>query len=225
MTERVQQLEKTLQDLAAESNYNAAMFFKTGSNSYSAHDHFVSIRNPQLRVLAKQYKDLTLDEIAVLLRSKYNQYRLLGLLILVSQYQKADEQGKKARYQFFLDHIDAVNNWNLVDSCAHLIVGAHIYEGLASEHILQKLVVSASLWHRRIAIIATWYFIRQNSFDLTLQLSEKLLEDSHDLMHKAVGWMLREMGKRDEALLRKFLAQHGDRMPRTMWRYAREKLD
>jgi len=224
MSDSLVELHKKLQMIVAQSNYDATRFFKTGVDSYSAHDQFVGITNPVLRQLAKEYNDLSFDEIAELLGSVYNQYRQLGLFMLVNRYQKSDVAGRDAAYSFYMQHIDAVSNWNLVDSSAHLIVGAHIHAGRVPSSVLEDLAVSCVLWHRRIGIVATWYLIRQDSFDMTISLAEKLLSDTHDLMHKAVGWMLREMGKRDEQKLRMFLDAHGARMPRTMYRYAIERL-
>lgn len=224
MNGQLKELYKKLQVIAAQSNYDATRFFKVGVDSYSEHDHFVGITNPALRRLAKEYKDLSFDDIAELLCSKYNQYRLLGLFILVHRYQKSDNVGKDVVYNFYMQRIDAVSNWNLVDSSAHLIVGAHIHAGHTSSSVLDNLASSPVLWHRRISIVATWYLIRKDSFDVTVRLAEKLLLDPHDLMHKAVGWMLREMGKRDEQRLRLFLELHGAHMPRTTYRYAIERL-
>jgi 3-methyladenine DNA glycosylase AlkD len=213
-----------LNHLAANSTYNPSRFFKVGPGEYGEHDRFAGLKNPVIRQLAKQYGDLGFDDIEQLLQSKYNEYRLLALVILVNKYSMANRIDKDEIYFFYMKQIDSVNNWNLVDASAHLIVGAHVYSGLVIESILNDLIVSDNLWHRRIGIVATWYFIRKNSVDITFRLAQKLVLDKHDLMHKAVGWMLREAGKRDEIKLIKFLDQWGSSMPRTMYRYAVERL-
>lgn len=224
MNIKLDNLYKALHELVESGTSDPTRFFKTGTGSYSEHDRFLPITNPDLRKLVKSYRDLSDEDIIELLSSVYNQYRLLALFILVEKYQKGTVADKNHIYKIFIDHIDQVNNWNLVDSCAHLIVGAHVHAGLANSVILEKLVVSPVLWHRRIGIVATWYHIRQGSFDMTLLLANRLLQDQHDLMHKAVGWMLREVGKKDEFVLRQFLEKYGKSMPRTMWRYAIERL-
>jgi 3-methyladenine DNA glycosylase AlkD len=150
---------------------------------------------------------------------------LLGLFLLVNRYQKGDLVAKKEVYDFYMQHIGAVNNWNLVDSSAHLILGAHLYDGLESEDLLYDFATSKDLWLKRIAIVATWYYIRKNQLELTLKISKKLLSDDHDLIHKAVGWMLREVGKKDKTILVSFLDENATRMARTTLRYAIERFD
>lgn len=201
---------------------SVARFFKTGEGEYGAHDQFIGVPNPALRLLAKQWKDLEIAEILRLLNSPINEERLLSLFILIHQYEKGDEQKKEKIYELYLAHSEQVNNWNLVDASARDIVGAHLFE--QDKEILLKLAQSPSLWERRIAIVATWYFIRKDHFEWTIKLAELLLRDKEDLMHKAVGWMLREVGERDENELKKFLNTHALKMPRTMLRYAIEKL-
>ncbi len=217
-------LKNLLQQYAQNSSYKADMFFKTQPGSYGAHDKFLGIKNPVLHALAKEFRDLCDEGVVELLHSEYNEQRLLALFLLVDRYQRGDDATKEKVFQLYMQHVDRVNNWNLVDGSAHYIVGAHVYAGHKSTELLHELVVSENLWHRRIGIVATWYFIRKNSLDLTIQLSTKLLKDQQDLMHKAVGWMLRESGKKDEAVLRNFLDEHAKIMPRTMLRYALEKF-
>lgn len=218
------QVHQLLQFHAAQSTYDATMFFKMEPGSYGAHDQFLGIKNPILRQIAKSCKSLPFDEIIQLLQSPYNEYRMLALFILVDRYQVADSLGRDKVYRLYVDHIDQVNNWNLVDASAHWIVGAHHFDGKIDRSELDDLVVSPSLWRRRIAIVATWYHIRKNSLDLTVYLIPKVLADKHDLMHKAAGWMLRELGKKDEQKLREFLKKYHLKMARTCLRYAIERL-
>lgn len=220
----IDNLYQKLQHLRMTSTYDATRFFKTGPGSYSAHDKFAGIKNPTLRQLAKEFSKLSFDDISLLLNSEYNEYRFLSLCVLTNRYKKSDSVMRDEIYSFYMKHIDRVNNWNLVDTSAHLIVGAHFHSGKVSVDALEVLCASDVLWHRRIGIVATWYLIRNNSVDITFHLAKQLFKDKHDLMHKAVGWMLREAGKRDEQKLRNFLNVYAASMPRTMFRYAIEKL-
>lgn len=199
-------------------------FFKCGPGQYGEGDQFLGLSVPQVRSVLGAYRTLPVPECAALLQSPYNEARLLGLLILVAQYQR--KQGTEAERQTVFDTYlaqrDRVNNWNLVDASAPAIVGGHLLQ--RDRALLYTLVQSSVLWDRRIAVLATFAFIRAGDFADTLRLCELLLGDHEDLMHKACGWMLREVGKRDEAALRAFLDAHAPRMPRTMLRYALEKL-
>ena len=194
-------------------------FFKTGKGQYSEHDQFLGVRVPQLRMLAKQFKDLSLAELELLITSPFNEERLLALLILENQYKLGQEE---QIYNFYMKNIAQVNNWNLVDQSAHNIAGKHLFT--RNKDILFTLAKSPLMWERRIAIVATWHFIRNNHFAETIKLAKILLNDKHDLIHKAVGWMLREMGKKDKNILLIFLNEHSKQMPRTMLRYAIEKF-
>lgn len=200
----------------------AAIFFKTGVGHYAEHDQFIGVSTPVLRKIAKEYANLNLKDIQALIEAKINEERLLALIILATQYQQAEPDVCEKLYQFYMQNIQHVNNWNLVDSSAHLIVGAHLYKN--NKDSLISLAKSESLWERRIAIVATWYFIRQNDLAWTFKISKMLVNDKHDLIHKAVGWMLREAGKKDQAKLVAFLEKHTPKMPRTMLRYAIEKF-
>jgi len=200
------------------------LFFKTGPGDYAEHDRFLGVPVPVVRKIAKQYAHISLQEITVLLASRNNEERLLALFILNLQYKKANDQERHAIYSFYMNNLKQVNNWNLVDSSAHEIIGAHLFNYNSDKNILIKLAQSTNLWERRIAIIATLYFIRTLDFSWTITLAEILLTDAHDLIHKAVGWMLREVGQKDEIPLRDFLDKHASRMPRTMLRYAIEKF-
>ncbi len=197
-------------------------FFKTGRGEYGEGDRFIGVTVPQVRSVAKRFKALSAPELSRLIRSPIHEDRLLALIIAGDQYRRGDEREKERLYRFYLNHLEWINNWDLVDASAHVIVGAHL-EGRDKKPLL-KLARSKRLWDRRVAVVASWHEIRAGRLGLIFELSELLLEDLEDLMHKACGWMLREAGKRDEAALEKFLSKHGPRMPRTMLRYAIERF-
>jgi 3-methyladenine DNA glycosylase AlkD len=197
-------------------------FFKTGKGEYGAGDVFLGIRVPELRKLAKTYKQMSVDDITHFLKSKYHEERQFALFVLVLQFKKADDQTKKTIFQLYLNHTCYINNWDLVDASAHEIVGGYLFD--KNRDPLYQLVKSYDLWERRIAIIATFYFIKRNDFDDALKISEQLLPDSRDLIHKAVGWMLREIGKRDQKTEELFLKKNYANIPRTALRYAIEKF-
>ncbi len=198
-------------------------FFKTGKGQYGEGDIFLGIPVPEQRKVAKKYRDLPLSDVQELLSSKIHEHRLTALIILVSKYEKADDSGKKEIFSFYLKNTENINNWDLVDLSAPKIVGDYLFNKDTS--ILFKLAKSDNLWERRIAILSTFTFIRNNDFEDALSISELLLHDEHDLIHKAVGWMLREIGKRDQEIEERFLNKHCMQMPRTMLRYAIEKFD
>ena len=197
-------------------------FFKTGPGEYGEGDKFIGIRVPVLRKLIKDYLDLPIKEIILLLQSPVHEERLFALLLLVQISSKADEALKKSIYELYLKSTEFINNWDLVDSSAEHIVGAYLKD--KSRAPLYRLAKSTDLWERRIAIMATFHFIKQKDFSDTLKIAKILLFDRHDLIHKAVGWMLREIGKRDLCAEEEFLKQHYKNMPRTMLRYAIEKF-
>ncbi|HLP98628.1 MAG TPA: DNA alkylation repair protein [Sideroxyarcus sp.] len=197
-------------------------FFKTGPGQYGEGDVFLGIKVPVLRALAKQQRDTTLATVQTLLDSQYHEERVFALLLLMQWYARADEAGRQAAFDLYLANTQRINNWDLVDVSAPHIVGRHLQD--RPRQLLHRMAESASLWERRIAIIATFHFIRRDDFADTLQIAEALLRDEHDLMHKAVGWMLREVGKRDLAAEEVFLQQHHRDMPRTMLRYAIERF-
>lgn len=215
-------LKALLHELAKQAPPNKAVFFKTGVGGYAEHDRFIGVTVPILRKIAKQFAALPLTELQLLFESPINEERLLALVILVMQYQGSPHDGKITLYNFYISNLKHVNNWNLVDASAHLIIGDHLHN--KEKDILLTLAKSDNMWERRIAMVATWHFIRQDHYEWTLKIAEILLKDSHDLIHKAVGWMLREMGKRNLKTLKAFLNQHAALMPRTMLRYAIEKL-
>jgi 3-methyladenine DNA glycosylase AlkD len=197
-------------------------FFKTGAGQYGAGDRFLGIRVPMLHRLAREYQGLSLRDIRALLRSAWHEERLLALLILVRQYAVAHAGRRNAIFRLYLKNTDQINNWDLVDCSAEYIVGAQVAE--RGRRTLLRLAKSKRLWERRIAMVATFHQIKRDRFDTTLRVARALLRDRHDLIQKAVGWMLREVGKRDRALEEQFLKRHGQRMPRTMLRYAIERF-
>jgi 3-methyladenine DNA glycosylase AlkD len=200
----------------------AARYFKTGPGEYGEGDIFLGLRAAVMHAMAKEYQSLATDEVLVLLHSKVHEDRLLALLILVRQTLKGDAAVKKRIYHLYLDHTRFVNNWDLVDSSAPEIVGSYLID--KSRKPLDRLAASKLIWERRISIVATGYFIRQGDFADTLRIAERLLKDRADLIHKATGWMLREVGKRNEPLLEDFLRLYVHVMPRTMLRYAIERF-
>lgn len=199
-------------------------FFKTGKGQYGEGDIFLGIIVPEQRKTAKKYPDLSIKELKELIASRIHEERLVCLFILMNKYKKTDSTGKKEIVDFYLNNLEHVNNWDLVDLSSGTILGDHLMD--RDRSILYKLAKSNNLWKRRIAIMSTFAFIRwKNDFNDTLHISEMLLNDKHDLIHKAVGWMLREIGKRDQASEEEFLERHYKKMPRTMLRYAIEKFD
>jgi 3-methyladenine DNA glycosylase AlkD len=216
-------VQKELRALASPETARILQgFFKTGKGQYGEGDIFLGIKVPPLRALAKRYPETDLGTIATLLESRFHEERFLSLLLLMQRYQHSTDNGKAAVYDLYLNHTNRINSWDLVDVSAPHIVGRHLQE--RSRKVLHKLARSPMLWERRIAIISTLHFIRLHDFDDTLRIAGILLQDEHDLMHKAVGWMLREVGKRDLASEETFLKQHYRSMPRTMLRYAIERF-
>jgi 3-methyladenine DNA glycosylase AlkD len=197
-------------------------FFKTGKGQYGEGDVFLGITVPEQRVIAKKYRDLPLKDIEKLLLSETHEHRLVALLILMIQYKKTDDRGRLEIVDFYLRHTGRINNWDLVDLSAEKILGDYLYE--KDKAVLYGLAGSQNLWEKRIAIMTTFAFIKKNVFEHTLRIAEKLLSDRHDLIHKAVGWMLREIGKRDLKSEEEFLEKHHRSMPRTMLRYAVERF-
>ena len=197
-------------------------FFKCAPGEYGAGDRFLGVTVPQVRQVVSRYRGLSRVEISRLLSSQWHEERLAALLIMVEQFERGDAGQQKALFTLYQTHIKHINNWDLVDCSAPKIVGAYLHD--RSRELLYRLAVSPKLWRRRIAIIATFAFIRNEDFVDTLAIAAILLKDSEDLIHKAVGWMLREVGKRDEGTLLRFLDRHAFVMPRTMLRYALEKL-
>ncbi len=198
-------------------------FFKTGKGEYGYGDIFLGITVPNQRKIAKKYFNLNLNQIEELLKSKIHEHRLTALLILVDKFKKGEESIKKEIVNFYLKNINYINNWDLVDLSSHKIIGEYLID--KDKSILYKLARSDNLWEKRISIISTASFIRENKFEDTLKISKILLHDKHDLIHKAVGWMLREVGKRNQNIEEVFLKKYYKKMPRTMLRYSIEKFD
>ncbi len=218
------QLKKELKSLA-DPEYAKILrkFFKTGKGEYGEGDVFLGIRVPVQRKTAKEFKDLKIKDIQKLLSNKIHDERSVALFILIGQYAGGDEKIKKQVYNFYLRNTENINNWDLVDSSAPNIVGDYLLD--KPRNILYKLAKSRNLWERRIAVVAVYAFIKNGDFKDIIKIAEMLLKDEHDLIHKAVGWMLREVGKKDEKILEKFLDKHYRVMPRTMFRYSIEKLN
>ena len=215
--------QKRLRSFAdAEQATILARFFKTGPGQYGEGDRFIGVKVPATRKVAKEFKNLPLTEVKCLLHSEIHEERLLALVILIGQFEKGDDATRKLIYDLYLANTRHINNWDLVDLSAPQIVGGYLET--RSRKPLDRLAKSASLWERRISILATHWFIRHSDFADTIRIAEKLLHDKQDLIHKAVGWMLREVGKRDVAVLEEFLGQHCRVMPRTMLRYAVERF-
>lgn len=198
-------------------------YFKTGKGEYGEGDIFIGLNNPQMHMLMKKYKHLSLSEIQELLNSKIHEERFIGTDILAEQYIKGPDEDKKKFYEFYLKNAKKMNNWDLVDSSAPYISGPYLLN--KPRDTLYKLVVSENLWERRIAIMSTFAFIKNKEYKDTFKIAEILLNDKHDLIHKAVGWMLREVGNKcGIEIEEQFLKKHYKKMPRTMLRYAIEKF-
>lgn len=218
--------------LKKESNLEQAKilqkFFKTNKGEYGEGDIFLGIKVPVLRKISKEFK-LELNDIEKLLNSKIHEKRLIGLFILILKYNQAkkevDEKIKRQIFEFYLKNSKQINNWDLVDLSAPNIVGDWLLDKNKYREILYKLVKSDNLWEKRIAVVSTFTFIRAGEFEETLNIAGKLLRDKHDLIHKAVGWMLREIGKRNQELLEDFTKNNYKEMPRTTLRYAIEKFE
>jgi len=216
-------IQSKLKGLANKKNSEVAQrFFKTGPGEYGEGDIFLGIRVPVLRELAKEYQTITVKEAEHLLKSPIHEERLLALFILIRIYSKAEEIIKKAIYELYLKNTKFINNWDLVDASAEYIVGDFLLD--KGKNPLFQLARSKNLWERRISIMSTFCFIKHRQYSETLKVAKTLLNDKEDLIHKAVGWMLREVGKRDLSLEEEFLKAHYKEMPRTMLRYAIEKF-
>lgn len=220
---KAQDLKIELNSLADPKKANTpSRFFKTGPGEYAEGDIFLHLNTATLRKIIKKYQGLSLAELQKLLESPIHEHRSAALGILVLQYRKAEKEQKKELVEFYLKNTDRINNWDLVDGSAAKILGEFLLD--KDKKILFKLAGSDNLWERRIAIIATYAFIRKSRFKETLEIAKKLLGDQHDLIHKAVGWMLREVGKKDQKTEEKFLKKYYQKMPRTMLGYAIERF-
>ncbi|MFZ4631768.1 MAG: DNA alkylation repair protein [Patescibacteria group bacterium] len=224
-------LNGIIKELRASENKpqasNLQRFFKTAKGQYGYGDVFLGLKVPVTRKIAKKYVSLDLDDVSKLLKNKYHEFRLAALLILVEKYEKTDDRKVKGNIvKFYLKHTTHINNWDLVDLSVAKILGNYLLLEEGKNDILDKLAESKNLWERRMAMISTYAFIQKGRAEEALYLAKKLLKDEHDLMHKAVGWMLREVGKRvDRKKLLKFLDENVKEMPRTALRYAIEHLE
>ncbi|MBI2133123.1 DNA alkylation repair protein [Candidatus Woesearchaeota archaeon] len=218
-------IDKLISEMQQNSDRKKAIllqkFFKTGKGEYGEGDKFLGITVPNQRKLAAKYKEISLNELQKLISSRIHEHRLTALLILIGKYKRKDD--KRMIFEFYIKNRGRINNWDLVDLSSEKIIGDYLLD--KDKGLLYKMAESRNVWERRIAIIATFRYIRENQFNDTLKISEMMLGDKHDLIHKAVGWMLREIGKRDQKKLDKFLENHHKRMPRTMLRYAIERMD
>jgi len=201
---------------------NLQRFFKTGKGEYGEGDIFLGICVPELREISKRFLELTLNELRELLNTKIHEKRLIALFILVKKFEKAGEEEREEIFNFYLNNTKNINNWDLVDLSAPKIVGKFLFD--KDRSILYKLSKSGNLWERRIAVLSSFEFIRLADFEDCLKISKVLISDKHDLIQKAVGWMLREIGKRDISVLKEFLRENYKIMPRTMLRYSIEKF-
>lgn len=222
---RAKEIQEALEFLATpEKRDFLPYFFKTGKGQYGEGDKFLGVVVPDTRKVAKAHFDLSFSELKKLLKNEYHECRLCALLILVERFKKSDEAERKELYDFYLSQTQYVNNWDLVDLSSQYIVGVYLLDK-KDRSILYQLAESELLWDQRIAVVSTLWFIRNEQFDDTIHLAEKLLYHPHDLMQKAIGWMLREVGKKDLNVLRSFLDSYHKVMPRTMLRYSIEKME
>jgi 3-methyladenine DNA glycosylase AlkD len=220
---KAEEVKKEIKKFAdPERAKNAQRYFKTGKGQYGYGDVFLGLSVPLQRKIAKKFEGLPLSEIKKLISSKIHEHRFIALIILLSQYQKGTASDKKSIVNFYLKNKKYINNWDLVDTSAPRILGDWFLN--KEKSFLYKMAKSKNIWDRRIAILSTFWFIKHNRFEDSIKLARILLSDKHDLIHKAVGWMLREMGKRSETELEAFLDKNYRLMPRTMLRYAIERL-
>jgi len=219
----LQDIKNECQSLAdPETARHSQRFFKTGKGEYGEGDIFLGIRVPVIRQLAKKYHQLPLNNITSLLKSKYHEQRLLALIMLVNLYKKSDDTTRKTIFDIYINNFKYINNWDLIDTTTPHIVGAYLFD--KDRSLLYEFAASDNLWKRRMSVLACFYFIKKNDFNDGLTLAELLLEDNEDLIHKAVGWMLREIGKKNYGKTTSFLDKFAFCMPRTMLRYALEKF-
>lgn len=219
----VKEIQHTLESYSTpEKKEFLPYFFKTGKGQYGEGDKFLGVVVPDTRRVARQYKNINFKDVSELFKSEYHECRLCALLILIEKFKKSDEKGKKEIVDFYLANTRYINNWDLVDLSCKDIIGEYLVGKERS--VLYKLAESELLWDQRIAIISTFAFIRKGDLEDIFRLSEKLIDHTHDLMHKAIGWMLREAGKKDKGRLCGFLDKYHKTMPRTMLRYSIEKF-
>jgi 3-methyladenine DNA glycosylase AlkD len=220
---RVIKIERQLKKLGSPARARASMrFFKTGPGQYGEGDQFIGLNAARIYATVRECGDLTLADVDTMLHSPWHEVRLVAVVLLAKRYPRSDARTQQAIYSLYVRRAARVNNWDLVDSSAPAVVGGHLRT--RSRAPLHRLAKSRDLWERRIAIVATQHLIRHGQFADTLRLAVTLINDEEDLIHKAVGWMLREVGKRDEPTLRRFLNKYAARLPRTALRYSLERL-
>ena len=224
MNVQIKQIMSKLQELSnSDIAAHLQRFFKTGKGEYGEGDRFLGIRVPTIRKCVREYREISLEDTFELLKSPFHESRQLALLILVSKYSSMIMSAEQEDiYRSYLSHTKFINSWDLVDCSAEHIVGAHLF--IRDRKPIYQLVRSRSLWERRIGIVSTFHFVKRDDFPDTLAIAELLLRDQEDLIQKAVGWMLREVGKRNQNVAERFLLKHYRQMPRTMLRYSIEKL-
>jgi 3-methyladenine DNA glycosylase AlkD len=221
--EVIRQLKNIANDKRKKTN---EYFFKTGKDSYSSHDKFIGVSTPDIRKIAKQvYKDFNLNQVDKLINDEIHEIRFCALIIIVYKYQKNKKIDSKEIFDYYLTNIKSVNNWDLVDFTAPQIIGDYIYHNQNKLNLLFDFSKSNNLWEKRIAILATFAFIKNGEFKTTLAIAKQLLNDKHDLIHKAIGWMLREIYKKNAEITKSFLRENYIKLPRTTLRYAIEKMD
>jgi len=219
----LQAIKKELQVLAdPQTAQHSQRFFKTGKGEYGEGDIFLGIRVPVIRQLAKKHQQLPLDKIKSLLQSKFHEQRLLALIMLVNLYKKSDDCTQQKIFDTYINNVQYINNWDLIDTTTPHIVGAYLFD--KNRQLLFDYATSDSLWQRRIAVLACFYFIQREDFNDFITIAETLVNDQHDLIQKAIGWMLREAAKRQLSVTTNFLDRYAASMPRTMLRYALEKF-
>lgn len=223
----LKEIKEALNELSIpEKADSSAKFFKNGKGEYGEGDLFLGVKVPDQRSVAKEYYiKISMEELSEMLSSQYHEHRLTALFMLISKFEKTkDKAVKDDIVEFYLNHLQHINNWDLVDSSCYKILGRYAFENQKDE-LLRTLSDSEEMWHKRIAVVGTMHYVKKGSFDLTKEFVTKNMKHTHDLMHKANGWLLREMGEKNEAQLINFLNTHYKEMPRTSLRYAIEKLD
>jgi len=224
--DKLESLRKDLRKFERPEKAKALQwFFKTGKGEYAEGDRFLGLKTDETRLMARRYLDIRYEDIRELLKSKIHEERACAVMILVRRFEKARLPAeKKEIFDFYLKNLKGINNWDLVDISAPKIIGRYLWESGESRSFLYDFARRANLWKRRIAIMSTFWFIREKDFKDSLKIAGILLQDKHDLIHKAVGWMLREIGNRNLEVEESFLKEHYKKMPRTMLRYAIEKF-
>ncbi len=221
----IAELRKEMEECSNEEKAKLYQrFFKTGPGQYGEGDVFMGLTMPETRAISSKYTEMPIEEVQELLNSEIHEHRMSALLIVIQKYRKANKEEKRKLYEFYLKNMSRINNWDLIDVTASHVVGDFLFNNKEEKEMLYKLAKSNDLWEKRISVISTFRFIKENEFEDSINISEILLNDKHDLIHKAVGWMLREIGKKDQEIEEEFLRKYHKTMPRTMLRYSLEKF-